>query len=128
MSAEDISSCVIILAIYYCVSLAVGRSFYYPNCIVKAHSSFQRKNDQTVLEYAALLVRWRRHDGRHAHLPSSSPNGHQEPLRPHILGQPAVGDLKRPFMTPSMFGPAAGPQTDATAEAEAEKRVGDEED
>ncbi|PFH47762.1 hypothetical protein AMATHDRAFT_6430 [Amanita thiersii Skay4041] len=42
----------------------------------------------------------------------------------YILGKPAEGDLKRPFKTPSMFGVQTGPQTDAAAIAEAEKRVG----
>ncbi|KAF8554018.1 inorganic phosphate transporter [Imleria badia] len=42
----------------------------------------------------------------------------------HVLGKPAEGDLKRPFKVASMFGPAAGPQTDAATIAEAEKKVG----
>ncbi|KAN0092519.1 Inorganic phosphate transporter Pho88 [Tylopilus felleus] len=42
----------------------------------------------------------------------------------HVLGKPAEGDLKRPFKAASLFGPAAGPQTDAASVAEAEKKVG----
>ncbi|KAG6369877.1 inorganic phosphate transporter [Boletus reticuloceps] len=42
----------------------------------------------------------------------------------HVLGKAAEGDLKRPFKAASMFGPAAGPQTDAASIAEAEKKVG----
>lgn len=43
----------------------------------------------------------------------------------HLLGKPAEGDLARPFKTPGMFGaPATGPQTDAAAIAEAEKKIG----
>ncbi|KAF8623291.1 hypothetical protein AX17_007463 [Amanita inopinata Kibby_2008] len=42
----------------------------------------------------------------------------------YVLGKPAEGDLKRPFKAPSMFGVQTGPQTDAAAVAEAEKRVG----
>ncbi|KAF8808761.1 PHO88-related membrane protein [Phlegmacium glaucopus] len=51
-----------------------------------------------------------------------------KPVAIHILGKAAIGDLKRPFKTASMFGPAAGPQTDAAAIAEAEKRVGKKEE
>ncbi|KAF8887877.1 PHO88-related membrane protein [Gymnopilus junonius] len=47
-----------------------------------------------------------------------------KPVAIHILGRPATGDLKRPFKAPSMFGAPSGPQTDAAAIAEAEKRVG----
>ncbi|KAG5650347.1 hypothetical protein H0H81_012554 [Sphagnurus paluster] len=47
----------------------------------------------------------------------------------HILGQPAEGDLKRPFKTPGMFGAApTGPATDAASIAAAEKRVGSKEE
>jgi len=42
----------------------------------------------------------------------------------HVLGKPAEGDLQRPFKAASMFGAAAGPQTDAATIAEAEKTVG----
>ncbi|KAF8954306.1 hypothetical protein BDZ97DRAFT_1677217, partial [Flammula alnicola] len=43
-----------------------------------------------------------------------------KPVAIHILDQPArcphprPAHLERPFKTVSMFGPAAGPQTDAT--------------
>ncbi|KAF8960083.1 hypothetical protein BDZ97DRAFT_1761041 [Flammula alnicola] len=70
----------------------------------------------------------RRQTGRYPH-PRSARSlsiSSTSPLAVHILDQPAVGDLERPFKTVSMFGPAAGPQTDATitVESEAEKRVG----
>ncbi|KAG9316106.1 inorganic phosphate transporter [Chiua virens] len=42
----------------------------------------------------------------------------------HVLGKVADGDLARPFKAASMFGAAAGPQTDAASIAEAEKKVG----
>lgn len=68
-----------------------------------------------------------------------------KPVKIYIFGQKAEGDLKRPFKAASMFGrasrflftsisqltsrPAAtGPQTDAAAIAEAEKRVGKKEE
>ncbi|KAF8185460.1 PHO88-related membrane protein [Pholiota molesta] len=51
-----------------------------------------------------------------------------KPVAIYILGKPATGDLKRPFKTASMFGAATGPQTDAAAIAEAEKRVGKKEE
>ncbi|KII84326.1 hypothetical protein PLICRDRAFT_57735 [Plicaturopsis crispa FD-325 SS-3] len=51
-----------------------------------------------------------------------------KPVAIHLLGKPAEGDLKRPFKAASMFGPAAGPQTDAAAIAEAEKKVGKKEE
>ena len=39
-----------------------------------------------------------------------------------IWGQPATGDLKRPFKPPAgMFGQASGPQTDKAAIKEAEQ-------
>jgi len=42
-----------------------------------------------------------------------------------VFGQPAVGDLQRPFKpAPGLFGATPGPQTDSAAIAEAEKRVG----
>ncbi|KAF9049113.1 inorganic phosphate transporter [Panaeolus papilionaceus] len=41
----------------------------------------------------------------------------------HLLGKPATGELKRPFKVASMFGAATGPQTDAAAIAEAEKKL-----
>jgi len=47
----------------------------------------------------------------------------------YLMGKPAVGDMKRPFKTQGMFGAAAtGPQTDAAAIAEAEKKVGKKEE
>ncbi|KAA1467291.1 inorganic phosphate transporter [Dentipellis sp. KUC8613] len=47
----------------------------------------------------------------------------------HILGQPAEGDLKRPFKAaPGLFGGATGPQTDKAAIDEAEKRIGAKKD
>ncbi|KDR72424.1 hypothetical protein GALMADRAFT_270806 [Galerina marginata CBS 339.88] len=51
-----------------------------------------------------------------------------KPVAIHLLGKPATGELKRPFKAASMFGPAAGPQTDSAAIAEAEKRVGKKEE
>jgi len=51
-----------------------------------------------------------------------------KPVAIYILGRPATGSLKRPFKTASMFGAAAGPQTDAAAIAEAEKQVGKKEE
>ncbi|KAF4609787.1 hypothetical protein D9613_012072 [Agrocybe pediades] len=51
-----------------------------------------------------------------------------KPVAIHVFGKPATGDLKRPFKVASMFGPATGPQTDAAAIAEAEKRVGKKEE
>jgi hypothetical protein len=48
-------------------------------------------------------------------------------IKLHILGKPAVDDLKRPFAgAPNMFGGAggAGPATDAASIAEAGKRIG----
>ncbi|KAF8956869.1 hypothetical protein BDZ97DRAFT_1925035 [Flammula alnicola] len=84
---------------------------------------------------AALRVHRRHRNGRHLHLLRIHPIGIKnlydpKPVVIHILGQPSGGDLKHPFKTESMFGPAAGPQTDATAtaEAEGEKRVGKKED
>ncbi|VDB92052.1 unnamed protein product [Peniophora sp. CBMAI 1063] len=42
----------------------------------------------------------------------------------HVLGQPAEGDLKRPFKVASLFGAAAGEaRTDKAAIEEAEKKV-----
>ncbi|PPR08229.1 hypothetical protein CVT24_001305 [Panaeolus cyanescens] len=41
----------------------------------------------------------------------------------HLFGKAPTGELKRPFKVASMFGAATGPQTDAAAIAEAEKRV-----
>ncbi|TFY66130.1 hypothetical protein EVG20_g4954 [Dentipellis fragilis] len=47
----------------------------------------------------------------------------------HLLGQPAEGDLKRPFKAaPGLFGGTSGPQTDKAAIDEAEKRVGSKKD
>jgi len=48
-----------------------------------------------------------------------------KPVALHIFGQPAEGDLKRPFKGgASMFGNAGAPATDAASIAEAEKRIG----
>lgn len=65
-----------------------------------------------------------------------------KPIKIHILGQPAEGDLKRPFKTTSLFGEserhssswqanpdsvagaAGNPETDKAAVDEAEKRIG----
>jgi len=65
-----------------------------------------------------------------------------KPIKIHILGQPAEGDLKRPFKSAGLFGesiirtefpvdkpdPVAGaagnPETDKAAIDEAEKRIG----
>jgi hypothetical protein len=48
-----------------------------------------------------------------------------KPVAIFVLGQPAVGDLQRPFKpAPGLFGATPGPQTDSAAIAEAEKRVG----
>jgi len=68
-----------------------------------------------------------------------------KPSAIHLLGKPAVGDLKHPFQAAGMFGAsafsvyvisfirllltssvalAAGPQTDAEAIAKAEKKIG----
>jgi len=41
----------------------------------------------------------------------------------HVLGQPAEGDLKRPFKTASLFGASAEPKTDKASVEEAEKRI-----
>ncbi|KAF5326915.1 hypothetical protein D9619_005163 [Psilocybe cf. subviscida] len=46
----------------------------------------------------------------------------------YLMGKPATGDMKRPFKTQGMFGPATGPQTDAAAIAEAEKKIGKKDD
>ncbi|KAJ7089708.1 inorganic phosphate transporter [Mycena belliarum] len=47
------------------------------------------------------------------------------PVKVHIFGHKAEGDLKRPWKAAGgMFGAAAGPQTDNAAITEAEKRVG----
>ncbi|KAI0050472.1 inorganic phosphate transporter [Auriscalpium vulgare] len=48
-----------------------------------------------------------------------------KPVKIHVFGQPAEGDLKRPFKgVAGMFGPASDPQTDKAAIEEAEKRIG----
>jgi hypothetical protein len=47
-----------------------------------------------------------------------------KPVAIHVLGKPAEGDLKRPFKPASMFGAAAGPQTDSASITEAEKKIG----
>ncbi|KAG6327751.1 hypothetical protein ID866_11337 [Astraeus odoratus] len=47
-----------------------------------------------------------------------------KPVAIHILGQPADGDLKRPWKAQTMFGPAPGPQTDSASITEAEKKIG----
>jgi len=46
-----------------------------------------------------------------------------KPIRIHVLGKPAEGDLKRPFQGSSMFGVSNGPQTDRASITEAEKRA-----
>ncbi|KAJ7623513.1 inorganic phosphate transporter [Roridomyces roridus] len=47
------------------------------------------------------------------------------PVKVHILGHKAEGDLKRPWKAAGgMFGGAGAPQTDNAAITEAEKRVG----
>ncbi|KAI0688691.1 inorganic phosphate transporter [Cerioporus squamosus] len=51
-----------------------------------------------------------------------------KPVRIHLLGRPAEGDLKRPFKVGGMFGAASDPQTDKAAVDEAEKRVGKKEE
>ena len=43
-----------------------------------------------------------------------------KPVAIHIFGK----DIKRPFKVDAMFGQSTGPQTDAAAIAEAEKRIG----
>ncbi|KAF8956181.1 PHO88-related membrane protein [Flammula alnicola] len=144
---------VIILAVYYYVSLAI-----------------KRKNDQTVLKYVEPASPMSQEPGQlitttvrdydlsetskllrsvymgiammgvmHIYFKFTQPLFIQalmgiknlydaKPVAIHILGQPAVGDLKRPFKAASMFGPATSPQTDAAAIAEAEKRVGKKEE
>ena len=51
-----------------------------------------------------------------------------KPVRIHLFGQAAEGDLKRPFKAGGMFGAASDPQTDKAAIDEAEKRVGKKEE
>ncbi|KAJ7598889.1 PHO88-related membrane protein [Mycena floridula] len=147
-----ISAQVLILGVYYYVSLAI-----------------KRKNDQTVLKYVeppspmsqepnGKLVNTTVRDYDlsetskllrsaymgiammaflHGYLKYTQPLFVQslmglkglydaKPVALHILGRPAVGDLKRPFKgAPGMFGqPAADPKTDSAAITEAEKRVG----
>ncbi|KAL0945258.1 hypothetical protein HGRIS_000768 [Hohenbuehelia grisea] len=52
-----------------------------------------------------------------------------KPVAIHVFGKPAEGDLKRPFKAaPGFMGATPGPQTDAAAIAEAEKRVGKKEE
>ncbi|KAF9474944.1 PHO88-related membrane protein [Pholiota conissans] len=140
---------VIVLAIYYYVSLAI-----------------KKKNDQTVLKYVEpaspmsqeepklVTTTYRDYDlsetskllrsvymgiammgVMHIYFHFTQPLFIQalmgiknlydaKPVSIYILGKPATGDLKRPFKAASMFGPATGPATDAAAIAEAEKRVG----
>lgn len=40
----------------------------------------------------------------------------------HLRGQPAVGDLKRPFKVAGMFGTSTGPITEKAAIEAAEKK------
>jgi len=47
-----------------------------------------------------------------------------KPIKIHILGQPAEGELKRPFKAGGLFGAASSPETDKAAVDEAEKRIG----
>ena len=69
-----------------------------------------------------------------------------KPVAIHILGQPAAGDLKRPFKVGGMFGgmsssylyphrnsqkivaASSDPQTDKAAIDEAEKKIGKKEE
>ncbi|KAH9482027.1 SRP-independent targeting protein 3 [Psilocybe cubensis] len=51
-----------------------------------------------------------------------------KPVKIHLFGAEAKDELKRPFKVASMFGAASGPQTDAAAIAEAEKRIGKKDD
>jgi len=47
-----------------------------------------------------------------------------KPIKIHILGQPAEGELKRPFKATGLFGAGGNPETDKAAVDEAEKRIG----
>jgi len=51
-----------------------------------------------------------------------------KPVAIHLLGKPAVGDLKRPFKAASMFGASADPQVDKAAIEQAEKKIGGKEE
>ncbi|KIK02194.1 hypothetical protein K443DRAFT_677834 [Laccaria amethystina LaAM-08-1] len=51
-----------------------------------------------------------------------------KPVSIHLLGNLAVGELKRPFKVAGLFGPPTGPLTDAAAIAEAEKRASKKEE
>ncbi|KAG7090732.1 hypothetical protein E1B28_009822 [Marasmius oreades] len=140
----------VILGIYYYVSLAV-----------------KRKNDQTVLKYVEppsamspneppklVTITVRDYDLAevskllrsaymgiammaflHGYLHYTQPLFVQsltglkgiydaKPVAIHLLGK----DIKRPFKTDSMFGQSTGPQTDAAAIAEAEKKIGAKKD
>ncbi|KAF9650231.1 inorganic phosphate transporter [Thelephora ganbajun] len=47
-----------------------------------------------------------------------------KPIKIHILGEPAEGELKRPFKATGLFGAVGNPGTDKAAIDEAEKRIG----
>ncbi|KAF9790292.1 inorganic phosphate transporter [Thelephora terrestris] len=47
-----------------------------------------------------------------------------KPVKIHIFGEPAEGELKRPFKAGGLFGAAGSPETDKAAVDEAEKRIG----
>ncbi|EDR07119.1 PHO88-related membrane protein [Laccaria bicolor S238N-H82] len=144
---------VIVLAVYYYVSLVI-----------------KRKNDQTVLKYVEAPPPMSQEPGNlvtttvrdydlsetskllrsvylgiammgvmHFYLNFTQPLFIQalmgvkglydaKPVSIHLLGNPAVDDLKRPFKVASFFGPASGPLTDAASIAEAEKRASKKEE
>ncbi|PPQ91296.1 hypothetical protein CVT25_006241 [Psilocybe cyanescens] len=149
-----VASQLIVLAVYYYVSMAI-----------------KRKNDQTVLKYVEPSGAMSQEPGElvtttvrdydlsetskllrsaymgiammavmHIYFKFTQPLFVQalmgmknlydaKPIAIHVFGKPATGDLKRPFKAAGMFGAApAGPQTDAAAIAEAEKRVGKKEE
>ncbi|CAA7265624.1 unnamed protein product [Cyclocybe aegerita] len=152
--AGYVASQVIILAVYYYVSMTI-----------------KKKNDQTVLKYVEPPAAMTQEPGQlvtttirdydlsetskllrsaymgiammavmHIYFKFTQPLFIQalmgvknlydaKPVAIHLFNKPATGDLKRPFKTGGMFGMAApGPQTDAAAIAEAEKRVGKKEE
>jgi len=47
-----------------------------------------------------------------------------KPAKIHLFGEPAEGDLKRPFKAAGLFGAAGSPETDKATVEEAEKRIG----
>jgi len=47
-----------------------------------------------------------------------------KPIKIHILGQPAEGELMRPFKAGGLFGAVGSPETDKATIEEAEKRIG----